>query len=504
MYDILIIGGGINGAGIARDAAGRGLNVLLCEKDDLASHTSSASTKLIHGGLRYLEHYDFALVRKALKEREVLLRAAPHIIWPLRFVLPHHKELRPSWLIRLGLFLYDHLGGRKLLPATKTRTRTNSEVFAPLKPEFTKGFEYSDCWVEDARLVVLNAMDAKQLGATIMTRTECTAIQQNGDHWTATLREEDGSDIQVEAKAIINAAGPWVDQIASTAQVKASNARQVRLVKGSHIIVPKLFDDERCFIFQAGDGRVVFAIPYEDGRFTLIGTTDLSFEGDLNQVQASSEEVEYLCDLANQYFEKRISAADVVSTYSGVRPLFEDQAEDASSVTRDYVLKRQDQGDAPFLSVIGGKITTYRKLAEDALKALQPDLTVPGTEWTAAAPLPGGDIPDADFAAFARQCTEAYPWLAAATRERLARTYGTCIHTLLAGANSESDLGAAYGGGLYQCEIDYLLEQEFARTAEDILWRRTKLGLHLTDAEIAGLRTHLQARHVASSARIET
>lgn len=504
MYDILIIGGGINGAGIARDAAGRGLNVLLCEKDDLASHTSSASTKLIHGGLRYLEHYDFALVRKALKEREVLLRAAPHIIWPLRFVLPHHKELRPSWLIRLGLFLYDHLGGRKLLPATKTRTRANSEVFAPLKPEFTKGFEYSDCWVEDARLVVLNAMDAKQLGATIMTRTECTALQQNGDHWTATLREDGGSDSQVEAKAIINAAGPWVDQIASTAQVKASNSRQVRLVKGSHIIVPKLFDDKRCFIFQAGDGRVVFAIPYETGRFTLIGTTDLAFEGDLNQVEASSEEVDYLCDLANQYFEKSISADDVVSTYSGVRPLFEDQAEDASSVTRDYVLKRQDQGDTPFLSVIGGKITTYRKLAEDALKALQPDLAVPDTTWTASAPLPGGNIPDADFATFVRQCAEAYPWLAEATRERLARTYGTCIHTLLAGASSQSDLGTAYGGGLYQREVDYLIEHEFACTAEDILWRRTKLGLHLKDTETDDLKAHLQARRVASSARIET
>lgn len=494
MYDILIIGGGINGAGIARDAAGRGLKVLLCEKDDLAAHTSSASTKLIHGGLRYLEQYDFALVRKALKEREVLLRAAPHIIWPLRFVLPHHKELRPSWLIRLGLFLYDHLGGRKLLPATKTRTRSNSDVFAPLKPEFTKGFEYSDCWVEDARLVILNAMDARKHGATVLTQTACTAIDNTGDHWTAKLRGQDGTEQHVEAKAIINAAGPWVDQVASAAQVKASNAPQVRLVKGSHIIVPKLFDDARCFIFQAGDGRIVFAIPYEDGRLTLIGTTDLAFEGDPGEVEASQEEIEYLCDLANQYFTQSISPSDVVSTYSGVRPLFEDQAENASSVTRDYVLKRQDQSGAPFLSVIGGKITTYRKLAEDALKSLKPNFPTLGNEWTASAALPGGDIPEADFEAFLSSCEDAHPWLEPALRQRLARTYGTCIHKILDGAAAMADLGHAYGGGLFQREVDYLIDQEFARTADDILWRRTKLGLHLSPDEIAGLRAHMDKR----------
>lgn len=497
MYDLLIIGGGINGAGIARDAAGRGLKVLLCEKDDLASHTSSASTKLIHGGLRYLEHYDFALVRKALKEREVLLEAAPHIIWPLRFVLPHHKDLRPAWLIRLGLFLYDHLGGRKRLPSTQTRNRSNSEVFAPLKPQFKKGFEYSDCWVEDARLVVLNAMDAKAHGATIMTRTECTAIRQTGTGWTADLRPDSDAVQQVEAKAIINAAGPWVDHIANVAQAKVSNAPQVRLVKGSHIIVPKLFDDERCFIFQAGDGRVVFAIPYENGRFTLIGTTDLGFEGDPDQVEISPGEVDYLCDLANQYFARAISPADVVSTYSGVRPLFEDQAENASSVTRDYVLKRQDQNGAPFLSVIGGKITTYRKLAEDALKTLKPHLPACGAMWTADAPLPGGDIEDADFAAFERVCAEMYPWLETRTRDRLARTYGTRIHDLLGDATSTAELGHEYGGGLRQKEVDYLVEQEFARSAEDVLWRRTKLGLHMTPEEMAGLRTHFDARTVS-------
>ena len=488
MYDLLIIGGGINGAGIARDAAGRGLKVLLCEQDDLASHTSSASTKLIHGGLRYLEHYDFALVRKALKEREVLLRAAPHIIWPLRFVLPHHKDLRPAWLIRLGLFLYDHLGGRKLLPPTKTRKRANSTVFAPLKAEFDKGFEYSDCWVEDARLVVLNAMDAAAHGATIMTQTECVSIEGSGDGWTARLRGKNGDDIRVAAKAIVNAAGPWVDQVANAVGTPRENTQNVRLVKGSHIIVPKLFDDPRCFIFQASDERIVFAIPYEDGRFTLIGTTDLAFEGDLDQVEASADEIEYLCDLANQYFQTRIGADDVVSTYSGVRPLFEDHAKNASSVTRDYVLKLRQGGHAPFLSVIGGKITTYRKLAEDALKTLKPALPTLGAAWTEHAPLPGGDIAGADFAAFERSCAKDYDWLDDAVRRRLARTYGTRIHQLLDGATSMQALGHHYGAGLYQREVDYLMAHEFARSAEDILKRRTKLGLHMTQAQIDGLQ----------------
>nr|WP_233343034.1 glycerol-3-phosphate dehydrogenase [Hyphomonas sp. Mor2] len=497
MYDILIIGGGINGAGIARDAAGRGLKVLLCEKDDLASHTSSASTKLIHGGLRYLEHYDFALVRKALIEREVLLQNAPHIIWPLRFVLPHHKELRPSWLIRLGLFLYDHLGGRKVLPATRTLKRSDSSVFAPLKSEFTKGFEYSDCWVDDARLVVLNAMDAKAHGARIMTGAECRAITRSGDGWIATLRQDGQADMQVEAKTIINAAGPWVDHIAGAAGVKDTHAPQVRLVKGSHIIVPKLFDDERCFIFQAGDGRIVFAIPYEDNRFTLIGTTDLAFEGDLDQVEASPEEIDYLCDLANQYFEQTIRAKDVVATYSGVRPLFEDEAKDASSVTRDYVLKLHAQDGAPFVSVIGGKITTYRKLAEDVLKLLSPHFPNLGAAWTKQAALPGGELPDADFEAFERDCAATYSWLDQPTRHRLARTYGTRIDAVLGGASSMADLGKPFGGGLYQREVDYLIEHEFARAPEDILKRRTKLGLHLTPDEIAGLRAAFDRRQVA-------
>lgn len=496
MYDILVIGGGINGAGIARDAAGRGLKVLLCEKDDLAEHTSSASTKLIHGGLRYLEHYDFALVRKALIEREVLLRAAPHIIWPLRFVLPHHKELRPSWLIRLGLFLYDNLGGRKILPGTKSLSREKSDVFNPLREDFKKGFEYSDCWVEDARLVVLNAMDAAANGATIMTQTECMKLEPNGSGWKATLRIDGKSEMSVDAQVVINAAGPWVDHVAGQAGHR-ENAPQVRLVKGSHIIVPKMFDDERCFIFQAADDRVIFAIPYEDGRFTLIGTTDLPYEEDLDSVAATADEIQYLCDVSNEYFEQQISPSDVVSTYSGVRPLFDDQAENASSVTRDYVLKRQETNGAVMLSVIGGKITTYRKLAEDTLKSLSDFFPNAQTGWTADAPLPGGDIENADFASFSAQCAADFDWLDHQTRKRLARTYGTQIHTLLGDAKSIADLGQHFGGGLYQKEVDYLIEREFARSPEDILMRRTKLGLHLSPAEQTALHEQFENRLVA-------
>lgn len=485
MYDLLIIGGGVNGAGIARDAAGRGLKVLLCEKDDLASHTSSASTKLIHGGLRYLEHYDFALVRKALIEREVLLRAAPHIIWPLRFVLPHHKDLRPSWLIRTGLFLYDHLGGRELLPPTRTVKRSEDPVFAPLKSVFKKGFEYSDCWAEDSRLVVLNAMDASRKGADIRTRTECTALEAVSEHWLATLKSG-GSEERILAKIVINAAGPWVDELGARAGIR-KNTRSVRLVRGSHIIVPRMFDDERCFIFQASDDRIIFAIPYESGAYTLIGTTDLPFEGDLDAVQASDEEIRYLCDISNTYFEKQISPSDVVSTYSGVRPLFEDQAENASKVTRDYVLSVDETDGAKFVSVIGGKITTYRKLAEDVLKIVAQDFSRLGQAWTEEAPLPGGRIVHADFEGFHDECRAKYAWIPDQMLERLAHTHGSELGALLAGASSLEDLGRDYGCGLYQKEVEHFINNEFARTAEDILMRRTKIGLHMPQEQTAAL-----------------
>ncbi|MEM6651461.1 MAG: glycerol-3-phosphate dehydrogenase [Pseudomonadota bacterium] len=496
MYDLFIIGGGINGAGIARDAAGRGLRVLLCEKDDLAAHTSSASTKLIHGGLRYLEHYDFPLVRKALIEREVLLRAAPHIIWPLRFVLPHHQDMRPAWLIRLGLFLYDHLGGRKILPPTKSLNRNNSKVFQPLRADFVKGFEYSDCWVDDARLVVLNAMDAADRGATILTRTECTGLDCNGETWTATLQPEGRTERKIEARAVVNAAGPWVDTLSQQAGAQ-HNRPSVRLVKGSHIIVPKLYDDDRCFFFQAGDGRIVFAIPYERGKFTLIGTTDLAYSGDLNAVTASAEEIDYLCAIANTYFEQQISPSDVVATYSGVRPLFDDHAENASSVTRDYVLKFLDETSAPFLSVIGGKITTYRKLAEDVLKQLAPHFPQASAAWTDDQPLPGGDIENGDFDAFEAISAQAYPWLDAATHYRLARAYGTRLQRVLRGAKAPSDLGEHFGAGLYEKEVAYLVAHEFARSVDDIVWRRTKLGLHLSSAQLERLRDRLETQQPA-------
>ena len=494
MYDLLIIGGGINGAGIARDAAGRGLKVLLCEKDDLASHTSSSSTKLIHGGLRYLEHYDFALVRKALQEREVLLRAAPHIIWPMRFVLPHQKDLRPAWLIRAGLFLYDHMGGRKILAATKVLRRGKSDKFAPLKVDYKLAFEYSDCWVEDARLVVLNAVDAGRRGATILTRSPCTELVRKEDHWIATIRSTlDGSDQIIRARTIVNAAGPWVDDVAGLAR-PGRNANNVRLVKGSHIITRKLFDGDHSYFLQNGDGRIIFAIPYEDGASTLIGTTDVAFTGDKDDVRISDEEVSYLCSAASEYFAKPVTKADVISTYSGVRPLYDDHEEDASEVTRDYVLSLDDAEGAAILSVYGGKITTYRKLAEGALAIIEKALGERGENWTEGVALPGGKIPNADFEAYEAKMSEKYGWLDSKVLHRLLRAYGSEIEKVLGSARCEKELGYCYGYGLYQAELDYLIETEFVQHADDILWRRSKLGLHMTESETAALQAWFEAR----------
>jgi len=487
MYDLLIIGGGINGAGIARDAAGRGLKVMLCEKDDLASHTSSSSTKLIHGGLRYLEYYDFALVRKALLERETLLRAAPHIIWPMRFVLPHHKALRPAWLVRLGLFLYDHMGGRKILPPTKVLRRTSSEKFAPLEERFTLAFEYSDCWVDDARLTILSAVDAGERGADIAVGTECVALQRGQESWSATLRETSGQERQVSARPIVNAAGPWVDDIVDQAFEVKKNQR-VRLVKGSHIIVEKVFEGEHAYFFQNADERIIFAIPYENGNYTLIGTTDVPFAGDNNDVVISDEEVTYLCKAASEYLLEDIHPKDVVSTYSGVRPLYDDQSADASAVTRDYVLSLEETGGAAILSVYGGKITTYRKLAEHALKILKPFLPEHKGPWTEAAHLPGGDIPGADFDSYYESAKARYAWLPESVLHRMLRTYGTRIERVLGEAKTLDDLGRDYGAGLYQADIDYLVAHEYARTPEDILYRRTKRGLHMEPAQIEAVR----------------
>lgn len=488
-YDLLVIGGGINGVGIARDAAGRGMRVLLVEKDDLAAHTSSASTKLVHGGLRYLEHYEFRLVRESLIERERLLGLAPHIIWPLRFVLPHDYGLRPRWMLRLGLFLYDHIGGQKRLPATRTVDLGEVPHAGVLQNRLTAGFEYSDCWVEDSRLVVLNAMDAKAWGCDVRTRTECTALNRSEQVWTATILSRSGSREEVTASAVVNAAGPWVDAVLSRA-IPAQRHANLRMVKGSHLIFPQLFTGEHCYIFQNKDNRIVFAIPYEQ-EFTLVGTTDLGFDGDPQLVEISPAEADYICDAVNEYLARPVSPEQVVSSYSGVRPLYDDKSSDNSTVTRDYVFELDADEGAPILSIFGGKITTYRKLAEHALAKLATVMPVPAGGWTATAPLPGGDMPDADFDAFLAAQQLRYPWIAAPMLLRIARAYGTCINEWVGTAASLADLGEHIGGNLYAAELAYLAETEFACTAEDVLWRRSKLGLHLDAAAQARVAEYL-------------
>ncbi|AUG55769.1 glycerol-3-phosphate dehydrogenase [Thalassospira marina] len=477
-YDVAIIGGGINGAGIARDAAGRGLKVFLCEKNDLASATSSASTKLIHGGLRYLEYYEFRLVREALIEREVLLNAAPHIIWPLRFVLPHVKGLRPTWMIRLGLFLYDHLGGRKKLPGSEGIRLSSHKAGAPLVPGMDKAFVYSDCWVQDARLVVLNAMDARNRGAEIHVGTECLSARRDGKEWIVTVRK-DGTEHQIKAKSLVNAAGPWCAELLEN-RVTAHKKQGIRLVQGSHIVVPKLFAHDHCYIFQNPDGRIVFAIPYEQD-FTLIGTTDRDYKGDPAKVAISDGEISYLCELANTYFAHKIAPKDVVWSYSGVRPLYGNGEENASAVTRDYVLEIDQQKDeAPLLNIYGGKITTYRKLAEAALAKLSPFLGNENPAWTSQAPLPGGDMPNADFDGYLAAMQQRFSWLPHAQLYRYVRNYGTLADRIIAGATDISGLGLHLGDDVYENELRYLMEQEWARSADDVLWRRSKLGLHVS------------------------
>lgn len=492
-YDLLVVGGGINGAGIARDAAGRGYKVLLCEQDDLAAHTSSASTKLIHGGLRYLEHYEFSLVSKALTEREVLLSNAPHIIWPLRFVMPHLPSLRPAWMIRLGLFLYDHLGRRRQLPGSEGVQLRRHPAGRPLKPELTRGFAYSDCWVQDARLVVLNAMDAAERGAEILPRTRCVAAERGPDGWRVRLRPADGgTERVVRARCLVNAAGPWVKSFLQQTAGVATDVR-VRLVKGSHIVVPRLFEHSYCYIFQNPDQRIVFAIPYEQD-YTLIGTTDVAFDGDPAGAAIDAAEVDYLCEAINRYFNRSIAPGDVVWTYSGVRPLYDERGEEnVSVVTRDYLLEL-DQEQAPVLSVFGGKLTTYRKLAEEAMREIEAVLGGRRPAWTVDAPLPGGDMPDGDVDGYLKSLQERYPWLPSALASRLVRHYGTRAERLLDGARSLSDLGECYGADLYEREVAYLVANEWAASAEDILWRRTKLGLRLSPAQVARLEERLAAQ----------
>ncbi len=486
LFDLAVIGGGINGVGIARDAAGRGLSVLLLEQGDLAGATSSASTKLIHGGLRYLEQYAFRLVRESLAEREVLWRAAPHIVGPLRFVLPHHPGLRARWMIRAGLFLYDHLGGRKILPPTRTLNLRRDPAGEPLRPQFTRGFEYSDCWVDDARLVVLNARDAATRGAEIRTRTRCVAAHAADGTWRLEL--EDGGD--AHARVLVNAGGPFVARILSSVLGHKAVTR-IRLVKGSHIVVPRLFAHDRCYIFQNADGRVCFAIPYHDD-FTLIGTTDQDYAGDPAAVTPSAEEEEYLCAAVSEYLRHPVDPASVVWRYAGVRPLRDDGASKAQEATRDYVLELQDApGEAPVLSVFGGKLTTYRRLAEAAMTKLAPFFPGMRAAWTAGKPLPGGDFPYDGVETVQADLLRHYPFLAGRTARRMVRAYGTLAGEMLGDARNADDLGCVFGADLTQREVDWLVRYEWARTAEDVLWRRSKLGLRFSAGETKALAEHL-------------
>jgi glycerol-3-phosphate dehydrogenase len=492
-FDIAVIGGGINGVGIARDAAGRGLSVLLAEKGDLAEGTSSRSGKLVHGGLRYLEYYEFRLVREALREREVLLAAAPHIIWPMRFVLPHSPEQRPAWMIRLGLFLYDHLGGRQRLPGSRRLDLRSAPEGRAVREEFPLAFEYSDCWVDDARLVVLNAVDARERGADIRTRTEVVAARREDDYWLVALKDtETGGTRTARARVLVNAAGPWVEDVLG--RVSGINgSRRVRLVKGSHIVVRKFWDGPQAYLLQNTDKRVIFVNPYE-GDLALIGTTDIPYEGRAEDVAADQGEVAYLLGAVNRYMRRELTEADVLHSFSGVRPLYDDNAENPSAVTRDYMFEIDGGGSAPpLLSVFGGKITTYRRLAEHALDQLRPFLPTAGVAWTASAHLPGGDMPNADFDAFLGGFQRAHSWLPADLARHYARLYGTRAEHLLDGARSLGDLGAHLGGTLYEREVTYLSVVEWARSAEDILDRRTKHGLHLGPEARAALADLLMA-----------
>ncbi|EDM70182.1 aerobic glycerol-3-phosphate dehydrogenase [Roseobacter sp. AzwK-3b] len=507
--DLFVVGGGINGCGIARDAAGRGLSVELAEMNDLASATSSASTKLFHGGLRYLEYFEIRLVREALIERETLLRAMPHISWPMRFVLPYHRDMRfegetptsrllnmvmpwmkgrrPAWLIRLGLFLYDHLGGREILPGTRSVDLASDPAGRPLKDKFTRAFEYSDCWIEDSRLVILNARDAEARGAVIRTRTRVVSAQRGEDGlWL--IRTEDtqtGETRETRARALVNAGGPWVKDVIQNT-LRQNSSEGVRLVRGSHIVTRKLYDHDKCYFFQGEDGRIIFAIPYETD-FTLIGTTDAEHEDVSARPECTPEEAEYLCRFASEYFRTPVSREDIVWTYSGVRPLYDDGAKSATAATRDYVLTLDDMGGAPLLNVFGGKITTYRKLAEAAMARIAPFFEGAEREWTAGVALPGGDFAVDGVAQLTADLRRAYPFLDAFWAGRLIRAYGTEAAVMLGDAKTPEDLGPDFGATLTGREVAWMMQREYARSAEDVVWRRTRLGLRLSADQIAAL-----------------
>lgn len=490
-YDILVVGGGINGAGIARDAAGRGYSVCICDAGDFGGGTSSASTKLVHGGLRYLEHYEFRLVRESLMEREVLWQMAPHIIWPLRFVLPYHGGLRPAWLLRLGLFLYDNLGGRKLLPGTKTVDLKIDPAGTPLKSRFVKGFEYSDCWVEDSRMVILNLRDAMAKGAEIKPRTALERARYENGRWQLTLEDQKtGAKAEVTASLVINATGPYVDEVLKNVFGR-NDAHHVRLVRGSHIVIRKKFEHEKCYIFQNSDDRIIFAIPYEH-NYTLIGTTDVEHANMNEKPEITEQETEYLCEIAGEYFIEQVTNEDVVWTYSGVRPLFDDGASKAQEATRDYVIKRDEAlGEGTLLNIFGGKITTFRRLAESMMDQVEEALGKRGPAWTRGATLPGGDFPATGYRELVENFAKRFPFVAPDLMERLVRHYGTDVNVMLDGMNNQDDMGLEFGAGLFEAEVRYLLQYEWATHAEDVLFRRTRLGISMTEAQIDALREYM-------------
>jgi glycerol-3-phosphate dehydrogenase len=490
-FDLCIIGGGINGCGIAADAAGRGLSVLLCEQEDLASGTSSKSSKLIHGGLRYLEYREFRLVREALKEREILLKKAPHLIKELRFILPHEKHLRAKWMLRLGLLLYDHLASRKTIQGSKKVSLKRSVYGTALQSRLKTGFIYSDCWVDDARLVVSNAIAAKQHGAEILTHTQCKkAVRENG-RWTINLTDQHGSPQIIHARALVNAAGPWVSEVIH--DVLAEKSRyQAKLVKGSHIVVPKLYQGSHAYILQNNDNRIVFAIPYQD-NLTMIGTTDEAFSSDPHKASITAEETAYLCEVIDDYFNKKIHPNDVVWSFSGVRPLHDEGSENLSALSRDYALEYSEVDQLPLINIFGGKITTYRQLAEHALAKLEKHFPAAKPAWTADRPLPGGEF-DGDFDTYFQALRQQYNWLPEAQIKRYCLSYGSMVPQLLARCRSLTDLGEYFGADLYQREVDYLVREEWAQTADDILWRRSKLGLRFSPQQVAGLCEYLKEK----------
>lgn len=490
-FDVVVVGGGVNGTGIAMDAAGRGLKVLLCEMNDLASATSSNSSKLIHGGLRYLEHYEFRLVREALAERESLLRNSPHIMWPLRFRLPHRPHLRPAWMIRMGLFLYDNLAKRETLRSSESIKFNEKD---PLKSDITKGFEYSDGWADDARLVVLAAKKAQECGATILPRTKCVDAKRNKDSWDVSLQDmNDNSVHHISTKAIVNASGPWVSRLFSESLAMKA-PKNIRMVKGSHIVVPRLNRDQEAYILQNEDERIVFVIPYEDD-FSLVGTTDVDYEGDPNKAKISPEETKYLLDIVNSYFKRQLTESEVVWSYSGVRPLMDDEQGDAKKASRDYTFEVDNaDGMAPLISVFGGKLTTYRKLAEAATNKLCQFFPQAGKPWTKNGILPGGDFEN--HKTLEARLEEQYPWLPDSVCSRYVRTFGTKALHILGDAKSIQDLGYRFAGTLYEREVKYLVKHEWAISSEDILWRRTKQGLYATEEEVRELDLYLARQDI--------